>query len=138
MVEKAHTAGWLPNTYEPMRALQEKMSDWFAPRSEASAGEDAYDIALELPGVDAADIDVTVTENSLIISGEKRTAKEQADRTYYFSEREFGAFQRTFRLPPDADTEAVEASYSDGVLSLRIGKRTARQESGRKISVRTA
>jgi HSP20 family protein len=47
MVEKAHTAGWWPNLYEPLRGIGEKVADWFAPRSEASAAEGTYDITLE-------------------------------------------------------------------------------------------
>ncbi len=135
MVEKSHTAGWLPGGYEPLRQLQSKLADWFAPRSEASADAATYDIVLELPGVRAEDIDVAIADNSLVVSGEKRASKEESGRTYYFSEREYGAFQRTFRLPPDADTGAIAAAYSDGVLSIKVGKRTARPEAGRKIEV---
>ncbi|MDJ0969856.1 MAG: Hsp20/alpha crystallin family protein, partial [Kiloniellales bacterium] len=57
-------------------------------------------------------------------------------RTYFFSEREYGAFQRSFRLPPDADGEKVDAEFRDGVLCLRIAKRSASQAAGRKIEVR--
>jgi len=54
----------------------------------------------------------------------------------FFSEREYGAFQRTFRLPPDADSEKVDAEFSDGILRLKIAKRTSSQIAGRKIEVR--
>lgn len=135
MVEKSHTAGWLPSLYEPLRSVGQKVADWFAPRSEASALQDCYEIDVELPGVKAKDVDVSIHDNALVVRGEKRSEREESGRSYFFSEREYGAFQRTFRLPPDADGEKVDADFKDGVLSLRIAKRTASQPVGRKIEV---
>ncbi len=59
MVEKSHTAGSLPSLYEPLKNIGQKIADWFAPASEASASQDAYEIVLELPGVKDEDIDVS-------------------------------------------------------------------------------
>ena len=96
MVERSHTAGWLPQTYAPLRRLGEKVAEWFAPKADATMAEDCYDISLELPGVAASEIDVTVQDGSLTIQGEKRFEHQEAGRTYFFSEREYGAFQRSF------------------------------------------
>ena len=126
MVEKSHTAGWLPHLYEPLKNIGEKIADWFAPRSEASASENRYEIDVELPGVKPEDIDVAVRDDNLTVRGEKRFAREESGRTFFFSEREYGAFQRTFRLPPDADADAVDASFKDGVLSISIKSYTCR------------
>lgn len=138
MVEKSHTAGWFPNLYEPLRNIGQRVADWFAPRSDASAMEDYYEINVELPGVKSQDIDVSVQENTLTIKGEKHYEREETGRTYFFSEREFGSFQRTFRLPGDADPDKVDASFNDGVLSLKIAKRSQAKSAGRKIEVRKA
>lgn len=138
MVEKSHTAGSLQNFYEPLRAFGQRVADWFAPRSDASAMEDYYEINVELPGVKAEDVDVSIHDNSLVVRGEKRFEREEKGRTYYFSEREHGAFQRTFRLPPDADSDKIEATYSDGVMCLKISKRKSSTSGGKKIKVRTA
>ncbi len=136
MVEKSHTAGWWPDLYEPLRNIGQRVADWFAPRSDASALEDYYEINVELPGVKTEDVDVSTEDNSLVVRGEKRYEHEETGRTYFFSEREYGAFQRTFRLPPDADSEKVDAEFSDGILRLKIAKRTSSQIAGRKIEVR--
>ncbi len=136
MVEKAHTAGWLPHMYEPLRHLRNRIADWFAPAAEASAADNAYAIDLELPGVKVADIEVSVEGNSLTVKGEKHAERAEEGRTYFFSEREYGAFLRTFRLPPDADPDSVAADYSDGVLRLRIPKTEADETGGRRIKVR--
>lgn len=136
MVEQTHTAGWLPNLYEPLRNIGQKVADWFAPRSEASVAEDCYEINIELPGVRSDDVDVSVHDNSITVRGEKQSKRQETGRTYFFCEREYGAFQRSFRLPPDAEKDRIEADFKDGVLSLKIGKRAANKPEGRKVEVR--
>lgn len=136
MVEKSHTAGWLPSLGEPFHSLRSRIANWFAPASEASAAEDAYDIAIELPGVETKNIDVSVDGNNLTVKGEKLSEKTSEGRTYYFSEREYGAFQRTFRLPPDADAGAISADHENGVLKLRVPKVKAKRGSGQRIKIR--
>ena len=136
MVEKSHTAGWWPSVYEPLRQMGEKVADWFAPRSEASALEDYYEINVELPGVKAEDVDITMHDNSLAVRGEKRSERTEAGQSFYFSEREYGTFQRTFRLPPDADGDKIDAQFSDGVLRLRIAKQSPSMPKPKKIKVR--
>jgi len=138
MVEKYHTAGWLPDLYEPLRNIGRRVADWFAPRSDASALEDYYEINVELPGVKTEDVDVSTEDNSLVVRGEKRYEHEETGRTYFFSEREYGSFQRTFRLPPDADSDKIDAEFNDGILRLKIAKRTSSQTAAKKIAIRKA
>jgi HSP20 family protein len=137
MVEKSHTAGWWPQLYEPLKGFGEKIADWFAPRSDASAAVDAYEICLELPGVKSDDIDVSMEADSLTVRGEKRFEREEKGRTYFFSEREYGAFQRSFRLPADAEGENAEANFQDGVLIIRVPKKGQTEVSSRRIEVKT-
>ena len=137
MVEKSHTAGWWPNLYEPLRGIGERIADWFAPRSEASAVQDHYEINLELPGVKAGDIDVSIENGQVTVKGEKRFQREEKGRTYFFSEREYGAFQRSFRLPPDARTDEVTAEFSDGVLALKVPKAGPPPDRTKRIEIRS-
>jgi HSP20 family protein len=136
MVERSHTAGWLPHVYAPLRKLGERVADWFAPKADAAMMEDCYEISLELPGVAADDITVSVQEGALTVQGEKRFDHEEAGRTYFFSEREFGAFQRTFRLPPDAAKDRIDASFRNGVLNVKIAKLQPSSGDSQKIPVR--
>jgi HSP20 family protein len=141
MVERSHTAGWLPQGYAqacaPLNRLSEKIADWFAPKADAGMGDDAYEITLELPGVAADDLQVLVQDGTLTVQGEKRFDRAEAGLTYFFSEREFGAFQRSFRLPPDAAGERIEALFKNGVLSLRVPKLQAGADDSRRVAVRT-
>ena len=138
MVEKAHTAGWLPDFYEPLRNIGQKVANWFAPKSEASASQESYRIVLELPGVTPDNIQVTAQDNALTIKGEKKSHHEESGETYFFSEREFGAFQRTFRLPPDADADGISADFENGVLTVAVPKirKAPAKETGIKINVK--
>lgn len=137
MVEKSHTAGWWPHIYEPIRGTGEKIADWFAPRSEASAVQDCYEISLELPGVNADDIDVSVENGHLTVKGEKRFEREEKGRTYFFSEREYGAFQRSFRLPADAQAGDITADFKNGVLALKVPKAGPPKDRSKRIQIRS-
>jgi HSP20 family protein len=138
VVERSHTAGWWPNLYEPLKKAGEKVAEWFAPRSEASRSADSYKIALELPGVEADDIDIAVQDDSLIVSGEKRFEREEEGDSFFFSEREYGAFQRAFRLPGDADVNEVVADFKNGVLTITVPKSKPARDDARRIPIRTA
>ena len=137
MVEKSHTSGWLPNIYEPFRDVSQKIADWFAPASDASAKDDCYEINVELPGVKAEDVDITIKDNSLLVMGRKHSEREEKGRSYFFSERQFGAFQRTFRLPPDFDEDSISANFNDGLLHLKIGKQKMIEPRDKKIEIKT-
>lgn len=137
MVEKSHTFDWWPQLYEPIRNIGQRVADWFAPRSDASALEDYYEINVELPGVKAEDVDVAVQDASVMVRGHKQSERHESGRTYFFSEREYGSFQRSFRLPADADSEKIEAAFEDGVLNLKIAKQAFAQTKEKKIEIRS-
>lgn len=137
MVEKTHASGFWPSLYEPFRSLGSRVADWFAPASEASSNKAAYSIAIELPGVAEDDIRMTLEDGVVTVSGEKRTAREEEGESWYFSERQFGAFSRSFRLPPDADEDAVGATLKNGVLTITVPKRAPTADNGgRTIDIR--
>jgi HSP20 family protein len=136
MVEKSHTSGFWPSLYDPFRQLGERVSDWLAPASEASGGDDAYRIAVELPGVEEGDIHLSVKDGVVLLTGEKRTVREDEGDTWYFSERQYGSFSRSFRLPPDANGEEVDAQLKDGVLTIAIPKEAPKKQEAAKVQIR--
>ena len=138
MVEQTHTAGWLPDFYEPLRNFGRKVADWFAPKSEASASNESYKIVVELPGVSAENVEISAQENALTVRGEKRSDHTETGDTYFFSEREYGAFQRTFRLPPDANQDAISADFRDGVLTVTVEKLKASEPAEKKIKIKVS
>jgi HSP20 family protein len=138
MVERAHTAGWWPAVTEPIRRAGERIADWFAPRTDASASEASYQINVELPGVAPDDIEVAVQDGTIIIKGAKRFENAERGDTYFFSEREYGVFQRSFRLPPDARPQDITADFRNGVLSITVPKAVAATEESRKVPIRVS
>ncbi len=135
MIEQTHSTGWWPSVYEPLRQMSSRIADWFAPASEASSKGDGYEITIELPGVAPEDVEVSVNDGMLTLKGEKRSHREEKGDTYFFSERQYGAFSRSFRLPPDADDSVVEADMKDGVLTVSIQKKTETETAKRKIEI---
>ncbi len=137
MVEaSSHTdADWWPKIVDPLRRFGAKVSEYFTPASDAAATDDAYVVEVELPGVKEEDISVQLHGNMLIVKGNKQSSHEEENKTYYFSERTYGAFQRTFRLPADVDDSRIEAVAADGVLTLRIPKRKEVKIAKRTIQI---
>lgn len=136
MVEKSLAGSFWPSVYEPLRSLGARVADWLAPASEASSDDNTYRIAIELPGVAEEDIEVTADQGMVTVRGEKRTSREEKGETWYFSERQFGSFSRSFRLPADADGSRIEAHLKDGVLTVLVPKRDTEAGAGaRKIPI---
>ena len=79
-------------------------------------------VKTELPGVDRKEVKITVQDNVLTITGEKRQEAQKEGRNYTRVERSFGTFQRSFTLPTTIASERIEASYNDGVLTISLPK----------------
>ncbi|RBI70533.1 Hsp20/alpha crystallin family protein [Roseovarius sp. TE539] len=135
MVEKSHTAGLWPSIYEPFRSMGHRMAEWLAPASDASSNDDNYRISMELPGVSEKDIDLSVHDGVVTVKGEKSDTREEKGDTWYFTERQYGAFSRSFRLPVDADGDNVQAELRDGVLEISVPKRGPDNPEARKIEI---
>jgi HSP20 family protein len=135
MVEKSPLGTFFPSLYEPFRQFGGKLADWVAPASEASSGEDAYRIAMELPGVAEDDIQLTVENGVVAVRGEKKTEREEKGDTWYFSERQYGSFQRSFRVPADADEKKVSADLKDGVLTITIPRQAPSEKGGKRVKI---
>lgn len=94
----------------------------WTPVANISETETEYLIKAELPEVSKEDVKVTVEENVITISGERRKEAEHKDERVHRVESFYGNFTRSFRLPEDADVEAIQAESRNGVLKLRVPK----------------
>ena len=90
---------------------------------------------MELPGVAEDEIDVSVADGVVTVKGEKETTRQDKGETWFFSERQYGAFRRAFRLPSDADAGAVSAALKDGVLTIRVPRKAAKASEATKVKV---
>ena len=107
-----------------------------APEVDVKETDERFEITAELPGMDEKDVEVTVREGLLVISGEKKmeTKEERAD--YHLSERSYGRFLRSFRLPETADDDAISADFAKGVLTVIVPKTAEAQKQEKKIEVK--
>jgi HSP20 family protein len=98
----------------------------------------AYEITAELPGMDINNIDVKFADGTLTIKGEKTEEKEEKKTDRYLSERRYGSFSRSFRVPDGVDADKIDANFKNGVLKLTLPKTTEAQKSEKKISIKAA
>ena len=92
-------------------------------------------VCAELPGIEAKDLDVNVTEGTLTISGEKRSERKEEEKGRHWTERTYGAFERTIALPGEVNAEKAKSEFNNGVLRLTLPKREGAKARRHKIKV---
>jgi HSP20 family protein len=107
-----------------------------APTMDISETDKEMEITAELPGLEQGDVQITVADGVLTIRGEKKSEREEKDKSYRLVERSYGAFSRSVELPAGADPAAVKAVMAKGVLTVTIPKPAAKNAT--RIEVRSA
>lgn len=147
MVRTACRPRWSAVVGKPLSALPREMNEmieqffgptqthgstWFAPLS-LWEEEGNYFVDIDLPGVTADAVEITVEKNQLQIAADRKAP--EGERQYRYRERPFGRVERTLVLPESADADSIEAELKDGVLRVKFGKRAEAQP--KKIAVKT-
>lgn len=144
--------GWL----EPFGSFRQEMDklfdDFFAPARagngsgnghvirpsiEMKEDDKAYRVIAELPGLDVKDVNLDIRENTLTISGEKKSEKTEDKANTHYTERSYGRFERMIGLPQEVDADKAAASFKNGVLTIELPKNPRAQDKARKIEIRT-
>lgn len=120
-------AGGGPEQGQPMR-----------PSLEMSETDGEIKVCAELPGIDEKDVEVTLDEDMLTIRGEKKAEQESQGkgRNYHMTERSYGTFMRSIRLPAAPNPDQVQASFKNGVLTVTMPKPQEAKQRSRRIEVR--
>ncbi|MFN6952552.1 MAG: Hsp20/alpha crystallin family protein [Albidovulum sp.] len=105
-------------------------------RSDMVETDNAIEVSIELPGMEMKDIEVTVSDDMLTVKGEKRIERQEEKKGYYLSERSYGAIYRTIPLPPGVDGEKAQASFKNGVLTIRLPQTPEAQAKVKRIEVK--
>lgn len=103
------------------RAVPARGVDHFEPRCDVVESEKSYSIVLDLPGMKKEEITITLKNGVITVSGDREFYLEDHEQLVR-SERKQGSFSRAFALPESADTSAVDASFDNGVLRIKISK----------------
>jgi HSP20 family protein len=109
-----------------------------APAVDVVEKDKAYEITAELPGIDKNNVDVKLADGVLTIKGEKKDEKEQKEKDRYVSERRYGAFQRSFRVPDSVDADKIDANFQNGVLTISLPKKPEAAKAEKKIAINQA
>jgi HSP20 family protein len=111
-------------------------SQSFSPSLNMTENDTAFTVAVEVPGVAENDIDITLTQNTLTIKGEKKEEQEEKTDQYYHFERQYGSFCRHIPLPPNTiDQDNVTASFDKGILTITLPKLAEAQQIMKRIPV---
>jgi HSP20 family protein len=113
---------WSP--FRGWAGLRQRLADEALPIPAIDVDEtdEAYVVSAEVPGVGKDDVNVEYHDGVLTIHGEKRSERKEEQEKRRVTERHYGSFSRSFRLPVDADENAIEAQFKDGVLTVTVGR----------------
>src|ERR1700752_750107 len=117
------------------RAMQEQNLTTWAPSVDIYEAEHELVVKADLPDIKPEDLDIRVENNILTIRGERKFEKKEDEKNYLRVERSYGSFARSFSLANTVNTEAIQADYKDGVLTLNIPKRDEAKPKQIKVQV---
>ena len=106
------------------------------PAVDITEKDKSYEITAEVPGMDQKDIEVKLSNGSLIIKGEKQEDKEEKRKGYHLSERHYGSFERVFNLPKGIDADKIDASFSKGVLCISLPKKPEAMKADKVVPIK--
>jgi HSP20 family protein len=109
-----------------------------APAISVAETKNAFEVTAELPGVDEKDIKVSLDNNQLVISGEKKAESSREEKDWHVEERSYGSFYRSMSLPFEPENGAVDAHFDRGVLHLTIKKPAKAIKTTKTIEVKTS
>ncbi len=105
------------------------------PAAELQETVDALHLKLELPGIEAKDLDVKVTENAVYVGGDRKSETKTEDKGSTVTEFHYGKFQRVIPLPSRVQNTNVTAEYKDGILNLTLPKTEAEKNKVVKVNL---
>jgi HSP20 family protein len=123
-------------TFGGTEALDPSAGSVWMPSMDVYETEDKIVATLELPGIEPNDVDVSVEDSTLTISGRREFSNEVKEESFHRVERRYGSFTRAITLPRTADTEQVNANFDNGVLTIEVAK--TEMAKPKKIQVKAA
>jgi len=103
--------------------LARKWAEEWSPSVDVTETKESFLVNAELPGLDAKDVDVSISGNVLTIKGEKKKEEEEKDEHHHYVERYYGSFQRSFQLPANVKAEKIDATFEKGILKITLPKK---------------
>jgi HSP20 family protein len=117
-----------------LRGRTEMIGEWL-PSLDVSETKNELVVKAEVPGMDPKDIDISLSDGTLTIKGEKKQEKEEKEADYHLVERSYGSFTRSVQLPKEVQSEKINASYKNGILKITLPKSEEAKKKEVKIKV---
>jgi HSP20 family protein len=117
-----------------LRKRTEEGEEWL-PSLDVGETKNELVVKAEVPGMDAKDIDVSLSDGMLTIKGEKKQGREEKEADYHLVERSYGAFTRFIQLPTEVQSDKISASYKNGILKITLPKSEEAKKKEIKIIV---
>lgn len=126
--------------FRPLRSIEPMFQRevWTTPAVDMVEKDGAFELAAELPGMEAKDVEVTLRNGNVVLRGEKQQQKEETSQDYYLKERQYGSFERSFALPDGIDAGKITAEFKNGVLKVTMPKTAEAQKPAQKVEVKAA
>lgn len=126
----------MPSLWAGVPAISKNLNEGFLrPQVDITSNEKSYEVTIEIPGVDEKDVKLELTDQTLIVKGEKKQEKEEKDKEFYRMERSYGSFQRVLTLPADIAKEDITATFKSGVLKVSIPRMPTPKPEVKKIEI---
>jgi HSP20 family protein len=127
---------WFDDFFPPMVKGFANKEGYWSPAVDVTESPTEFSVKAELPGMKQEEIKVTLLDQNLTISGERKIEKEEKDKNYHRIERSYGSFQRSFHLPSRIDAAKIKAAYKDGVLEVTLPKAAEAREKEINVEVK--
>lgn len=121
--------------FAEMNGKEQLAAGSFVPPVDIYEDEQNLVLKLEVPGVNEDELNVSLENNVLTVSGERKFEKEEKEENFHRIERRYGSFTRTFRLPNTVDGEKVDATYDKGILKITLAKRAEAKPKQIKVGI---
>jgi len=108
----------------------------WAPRIEAFQNDSRFVVRAELPGLKKEDVNVNVTDQAIILEGQRKSEQEEHREGFYHTERSYGSFYRAIPLPEGTITDSAEARFKDGVLEVTMQAPPSHVRRGRRVDIK--
>lgn len=105
------------------------------PKVDVSESEREIHIVAELPGLKQEDVELNLEDDVLTLRGQTSDSREEKDKQYHLTERSYGRFERSFRLPETVDRERISANFGNGLLTITLPKSSKAQQSTKRIEI---
>ena len=110
----------------------------FLPRIDVEEKEKEYVLTAELAGVDPKDVEISVADGVLTITGEKKDEREEKESRCFVTERSYGSFTRSINLGDTVDADKIDATYKNGVLTVKLPKVPEQVIEPKKIQIKSS